>query len=45
MNFIIRFAFFTIFTFFMSQWYEKRRKNEILSLLIYFAMVALIFLF
>ena len=44
MDFIIRFTIFTIVTFLVSHLYERQRKNEALTITIYFAVVALVFL-
>lgn len=44
MDFIIRFTIFALVTFGVSNWYERRRKNEILTISFYFAVVALVFL-
>ena len=44
MDFVIRFALFALVTFCVSHWYEGRRKNEGLTISVYFALVALVFL-
>ena len=44
MTFLIRFLALILITFLTCKTYERRRKNECLTLSIYFAIVAVVFL-